>query len=139
MLSHILMTCTCTSMYNVIQDFNTSTRSAGAVEKYHNCVDDPTLFNLRMLNKILNIIKGAVMKRWLHDRVRRSGAHLQGAEHKCPSVKIGVIDTYEANKLATILAKDLVTKMRSKSEDIQFVLNSITFLPVRCSSTWQFP
>ena len=88
----------------------------GALEplkSIQNCVDDPTLFNLRMMNKSLNITKGAVIKRWLDDRVKHSGAHLQEADlrnayHKSASVQNGIIDIDEADRLARVLAKDLV-------------------------------
>ena len=104
-------------------DINTSSHSLkrqpfvvqGALEtlkNIQNCVDDPTLFNLRMLNKSLNITKGAVIKRWLNDRVVSNGSHLQKADlqeayRKSTSVQNGIIDVDEADELAVILAKDL--------------------------------
>ena len=88
----------------------------GALEKLkhiQNCVGDPTLFNLKMLHKSLNITKGSVIKHWLNDRLASQGSHLKktdlrDAYRKSASVRDGIIDRDEADELAAILAKDLI-------------------------------
>ena len=124
MLAHAIFQ---TSDYHPILkqlDINTSSTSfkkqpsvvEGALKKLkniQNCVDDPTLFNLKMLNKSLNITKGSVIKQWLNDRLTPTGSHLKKADLRVAylnssSVQDGIIDRDEAYELAAILANNLV-------------------------------
>lgn len=104
-------------------DINTSSHSfkeqtivvKGALERLkeiQNCVGDVTLFNLKMLNKSINITKGSVIKRWLNDRVASRKSQLQKALQdgfrKSTSVQKGIIDTDEADELAAVLTQDLI-------------------------------
>jgi hypothetical protein len=91
------------------------------LKKIQNCDKDETLFNLKMMNKSLNITKGAAVKHWLEDRVvtasksptSTSGARfnhldLQQAYRKSSAVKNGIIDPDEADTLADILQRQLI-------------------------------
>ena len=74
-----------------------------------NCVDDPTFFNLRLLDKSLNITKGGVVRNWLEGRYAggdsRALTGLRAGFRQSTAVRGRVITVEEGDELAGALQR----------------------------------
>jgi len=75
--------------------------------RIQNCVEDPTLFNLRLMDKSLNITKGGVIKNWLDGRYAGGEASfltgLRAGFRKSTAVRSHLISEEEGDDLAVTL------------------------------------
>jgi hypothetical protein len=78
-----------------------------------NCSEDPTLFNLRLLDDSLNESKGQIVKNFISSRYNTLSKieHVSGFRsgfRECAAVKDGRISREDADVLANILSKEMV-------------------------------
>ena len=84
------------------------------IKGIQNCTNDDTLFNLRLLNKSLNITKGHAIHRWLDSRSHAGEAkhlgrvELRDAYRRSAACTRHEIDHDEADELAARLSRHLV-------------------------------
>ena len=83
------------------------------IKGIQNCTNDETLFNLKLLNKSLNITKGHAIHRWLDSRSHATEAkhlgrvELRDAYRRSAACTRGEIDHDEADELAARLSRHL--------------------------------